>query len=183
MYDSVHAEPCCDITLIATARLHPGPTLASMASGLAPVKPEFIRRAGPRVVVEAVVGSSAAAEVDANASATAHPDAGNQRKPQTATKKSRRQQQKVRLCLVNMHRRTAPAIRRWRWRHGETAVRRELQPLRPTTGSNCHPTLAVTVWWDGSSQRAATTEANAIGAASRWPQADVPVRNHAVPAR
>jgi hypothetical protein len=71
-----------------------------MASGLAPVRPEFIRRAGPRVVVEAVVGSSAAAEVDAAANAVAQPDAGNHHKPQTAKKKSRRQQQKVSLRLL-----------------------------------------------------------------------------------
>lgn len=69
-----------------------------MASGLAPVKPDYIRKAGARVVVEAVVGSATAVKADAaagGAATAAAADRHSEQRPQTAKKKSRRQQQKV----------------------------------------------------------------------------------------
>jgi hypothetical protein len=69
-----------------------------MASGVAPVKPDYIRKAGVKVVVEAVLGS-AAAPAHAAADAAAQLDAGGNHQPQTAKKRSRRQQQKVSVGL------------------------------------------------------------------------------------
>lgn len=66
-----------------------------MASGLAPIKPEFRRKAGARVVVEAVLGSTTPATAAASAAADAAQPGSRDQRPQQAQKKSRNQQRKV----------------------------------------------------------------------------------------